>query len=63
MKKEQRRKDLVKVIRSTWTSLDSHLDKCVSMSETEREYCGSEMFHIKTSREYAEMIKILTENL
>jgi hypothetical protein len=63
MKNKARREGLVKVIRSTWASLETHLDSCVSETPQERKLCGNEQFHIKTVREYADTIKTLADQL
>jgi len=53
------RKEIVKSIRLTWSSMDSHLDYLdvpYKKGEPKR-------FHIKTSKEYAEIIKTLADQL
>lgn len=64
--KNDKRKDIVKAIRLTWLSLESHLDNCVQ-DEYESECCnkavGRPPFHVKTTKEYAFIIKVLTESL
>jgi len=57
------KKEIVKAIRSTWASLESHLPYCENLTPKERKLCGNEQFHIKTIRGYAETIKTLTDLL
>jgi hypothetical protein len=57
------KKDIIKAIRSTWASLESHLPYCVDLTPKTRQMCGNEQFHIKTIRGYAETIKTLTDLL
>jgi len=61
--KRNKKPDIIKSIRSTWASLESHLPYCVNLTQQEKDMCGNERFHIKAVREYAETIKILTELL
>lgn len=62
-------KKLVKVIRTLWSSLDTHLDDTYSpisktiRSKVAKKHIGGKKFHTTTVREYAEAIKILTELL
>ena len=64
--KNGKRKDIVKAIRLTWLSLESHLDSCAG-DEYENECCnkavGRPPFHVKTTKEYAFVIKVLTDCL
>ena len=50
--KKNRNKDIVKVIRQVWSSLDSHLD-----------YSKKDSFDRRCVREYAELIFILSRYL
>lgn len=51
--------DVVKAIRLTWLSLDSHLDYSIDAKQ-QCESCGNERFHAKTAREYAHIISVLS---
>lgn len=55
MKKDKRAKLVDKAIRLVWASLDTHLDY------THKEHHDSANFHKKCVREYAGLIKILSE--
>lgn len=59
------RTEVIKAIRSVWSSLDSHLDYTVEPVKEKkfREIHGGTRFHIKTSREYAEILLTLTKLL
>ena len=54
--------EIVKAIRLTWDSLESHLDASVSSKEFCRA-CGNTRFHAKCTREYAFIIDVLTRFL
>lgn len=56
----QKRKEVVKTIRSIWESLDSHLDWCVEKNPKEKD---PRMFHVKTSQQYGEDILRLIKTL
>lgn len=62
--KKQSRKDLVKAIRLTWGSLDTHLDSTYKNdSKTEKKLCGGKHFHAKTCEEYAFTILVMVRSL
>ena len=50
--KKNRNKDIVKVIRQVWSSLDSHLD-----------YSKKDLFDRRCVKEYAEIIYLLSKHL
>ena len=56
------KKDIIKAIRLTWLSLDSHLDATADKRITGR-VIGTRNFHKKTALEYAFIIKTLLEQL
>lgn len=56
----EKRKSVIKTIRSLWLSLDSHLDWSIQRNPPEKD---SRVFHVNTVREYAEEILRLTKTL
>lgn len=58
-----REKQIKKALRITWDSLDSHLDWTHDIPKNKCKYCGSARFHKKTIKEYATIIKILSDLL
>lgn len=66
MNKVLQRKDIVRALRLTWDSLDSHLDAAAGLEHPLpccNEAVGKRPFHQKCVREYAEIIKTLSELL
>jgi hypothetical protein len=63
--KADKKADLIKSIRSTWSSLDSHLDWIVEPIKDKKfaKIHGGRKFHKKTAIEYAETILTLTKLL
>jgi hypothetical protein len=61
----KRRKRLVKAIRLTLSSLESHLDWMIERpSRRERKPPGaSRKFHVRAGREYAKIVKVLLDEL
>lgn len=57
------RKNLVRVIRSLWESLDSHLDFTCSEEKIPCDTCGDTKFQIQTVKDYARDIKDLADCL
>lgn len=53
--KDDRAKKIAEALRLVWGSLDSHLDF------TFEKHHDSKLFHKKTVKEYAKLIKLLTE--
>lgn len=62
-------KQIARAIRIVWESLDSHLDDTHDplydkvKSKIARDHIGDKAFHKKCVKEYAEVIKTLTELL
>ena len=56
------KKDIIKAIRLTWLSLDSHLDSAIDKKLTGR-VIGDKKFHKKTAMEYNFIIKTLLDLL
>lgn len=63
--KARSRAEVVKAIRLVYESLDSHLDYTVEPVKQKkfRAIHGGSRFHIKTSREYAEILLTLAKLL
>lgn len=58
------RERIIKAIRLTWDSLDSHLDWSTEEKvENPCKYCGGRKFHARCTRDYAFVIQVLTEQL
>lgn len=55
-------KKIIRALRLVWDSLDSHLDDTANR-RLKGGIVGSRQFHKKCVREYAEIIKILSELL
>ena len=63
-------KEIVRAIRLTWASLDSHLDYtepakqvCTNKKCPFKDICGTHIFDKKCVKEYAEIISTLTRLL
>ena len=64
MKKEERAKKIEEAIKIVWDSLDAHLSGTYELSSTQKKYIeevGSKNFHKMCVREYAQVIKTLSE--
>lgn len=62
--KNDRAKKIDNAIRIVWDSLDSHLSGTHTLTTTQKKYVeevGSNKFHQKCVKEYAEVIKVLSE--
>lgn len=57
--KKQKNKEIVQALRNTWSSLDSHLDYI----EVPYKRGEPKNFHKKTIKEYAQIIKTLSDQL
>lgn len=62
-KEIKRRRALVSVIRTLWSSLDSHLDAAVGAEKRRCDGCGGPKFHADCVREYTDAIKKLADVL
>ncbi len=60
MKTNERAKKIEQAIRLIWSSLDSHLAWTYEKGPKVK-YFGKKVFHKRAVKEYAEIIKILTE--
>ena len=63
---EPNRVDLVRAIRLTWDSLDSHLNSSVSLAALKKccaTSVGDEKFHRMCVKEYADIISVLAAQL
>ena len=60
---KKNRAEIVKSIKLAWSSLRSHLPFCDKMNPKERVLRGNEQFHRRAVKDYAEIIKTLTEQL
>jgi len=60
-KEQKRRQRIIKSIRLVWSSLEAHFPY-INSEKTIKEL-GTPRFNIKCVREYAEIIKTLTENI
>lgn len=64
---EAKREKIIKAIRLTWDSLDSHLDYAHTDKKlcecTHHESCGNRKFHAQCTRDYSYVIQTLTELL
>ena len=58
-----RRDNLVRVMRSVWSSLDSHLDFTCVEEKIQCDTYGDRAFQIKTVKEYARDLKDLADLL
>lgn len=66
IKKKASRSEIVRAIRLTWDSMDSHLDESVSATCAKkccRDNVGLPPFHAKCVREYAEILRVLASFL
>lgn len=63
--KADKKADLIKALRSTWSSLDSHIEWAVDPVKDKKlvKLHGDRKFHKKTAIEYAETILTLTKQL
>lgn len=63
--KADKKAELIKAIRSTWDSLNSHLDYIIDpvKPKTFRAIHGGPRFHTKTVKEYAETLLTLAKLL
>lgn len=57
------RENLVRVIRSIWESLDSHLDFTCTPEDLSCDTCGDRTFQIQTVKDYARDLKDLADCL
>ena len=67
--KQKTKKEIIKAIRLTYSSLESHLDSVIKdplvgiKSKNAKEQIGGKNFHKKCVREYAFIIKVLADVL
>jgi hypothetical protein len=63
--KADKKAEVVKAIRSVWSSLDSHIDWAIDPIKDKKfaKIHGGRKFHKKTAIEYAETLLTLTKRL